>query len=342
VVWRLKPDITVVVPVLDEGTHVGACLDAIAAQDLPLNGIEVLVVDGGSTDNTVRVCEERLGTMRVGAAGVIANRQGTRPANLNAGLAHARGRILCRVDARSRIPRHYLRQCRDLLDSRPDLSVVGGRQRACAPGSGVVHVGIARALNNRWATGLSRYRRAVKSGPSDTVYLGSFRTDQLRRAGGWRADLPINEDFDLNRRLARDGLVWFDATLVVDYVPRDSLRALLQQHVGFGRSKVRYWRLTGDRPRPRQVALLVAPAVATAALSAGIMAAPMPARATIVVAGAALALGVEIFGSDSPRASVGGHVAGVVATTCVAAGWLLGVWGEMPGAMGPSRQAMNG
>jgi hypothetical protein len=161
------------------------------------------------------------------------------------------------------------------------------------------------------------------------VYLGAFRTDQLRRAGGWRTDLPVNEDFDLNRRMSQHGLVWFDASLLVDYVARDSLGALLHQYVEFGRSKVRYWERTGDRPQPRQVALLALPVLAAAVTVAGLAVAPMRARGGAALAVVGLASAIEVFGSDSPRGSFTRHLAGLAATTCVAAGWLTGVWSEM-------------
>jgi glycosyltransferase involved in cell wall biosynthesis len=325
----VRPEVTVVVPVLDEEANVLGCLDAIAAQDLPLDLVELLVVDGGSRDHTVELCRGRLEKAGFHHAEVITSDNGSRPGNLNAGLARAQGRVLCRVDARSRIPRHYLRRCRDVLAARSEVSVVGGRQRACVVDDGVVQVGIARALNNRWATGLSRYRRAADSGRSDTVYLGAFRTEELRAAGGWRADLPVNEDYELNRRMGQWGLVWFDAELVVDYVPRDSLPALLRQYLEFGRSKARYWKATGDRPQPRQLVLLGAPVAAALVFGGALVVAPAPLRAAALIAGAGFAGAVEVLGADSPRGSVRAHLAGLTATSCLAAGWLLGVWGEM-------------
>lgn len=327
------PDVTVVVPVLDEEGTVAGCLDAVAAQDVPLDRVEVLVVDGGSRDRTADVSRTRLDRANFASSSVLHSSDGTRPANLNTGLAHARGRVLCRVDARSRIPRSYLRRCRDVLDARPEVSVVGGRQRACASGDGAVQIGIARALNNRWATGFARYRRGTESGPSDTVYLGAFRTEQLRQTGGWRTDLPVNEDFELNRRMARYGVVWFDSTLVVDYVPRDSLGALLRQYVGFGRSKARYWRTTGDRPQPRQLALLGAPVVSAGVMGIWLAAASPQLCAAALLAVAGLAGAVEVFGADWPHGSLRGHLASATATTCVAAGWLTGVWAEMAASL---------
>lgn len=323
------PGVTVVVPVLDEATTLRDCLDAIAAQDVEMDDVEVLVCDGGSRDGTASVAAEWIAQSGVRHARVVRSDDGSRSGNLNTGLREARGAVLCRVDARSRIPSHYLRRCREVLDGRREVAVVGGRQRTVASPATPVHLGIARALNNRWATGFSAYRRALGSGPSDTVYLGAFRTAELRAAGGWRTGLLVNEDYDLNRRMAHRGLVWFDGSLVVDYVPRSSLGDLLRQYAGFGRAKVRYWMSTGDRPRPRQVAMLSAPLALVAAATAVLVLAPATVRVGTVVAAAFAAAAVEIAGAHAPRAGVRGHVAAVCAVGCIAAGWVCGAWSEM-------------
>lgn len=256
-----SPAISVVVPARNEAADIVRCLEALAAQDLPYDEFEVLVVDGASTDGTAELASHAL--ERLGMSGrVLFNDAATTPSNLNAGLSAARGRILCRVDGRSLVPPEYLRTCRDLLDARPDVAVVGGRQVAMVDeDAGAIQHGIARALNNKYAMGGSRYRRATNAGSSDTVYLGAFRTEQLRDVNGWDERLRTNQDFDLNRRLRHYGLVWFDPALYVGYVPRRTFHALAQQYHRFGRAKVDYWRLTIDPPRPRQAVLVVLPPV---------------------------------------------------------------------------------
>jgi glycosyltransferase involved in cell wall biosynthesis len=51
-VW---PTVTVVVPARNEEQHLGATLEALRGQDYPLDRMEVVVVDNGSTDGTVHV-----------------------------------------------------------------------------------------------------------------------------------------------------------------------------------------------------------------------------------------------------------------------------------------------
>lgn len=319
------PMVSVVVPARNEASDIEACLDCIDAQDYPHDRMEVVIVDGASMDGTAAAAEAALVGHDYAHVAVLPNREATTPSNLNVGLRYATGQIICRVDARTRIEPHYVRECVAVLTEHPEVAVVGGAQRAIPRDASWRSVGIARALNNRYSMGGSAYRRATTSGPSDTVYLGAFRRSDLLAVHGWDERMLSNQDFDLNRRLAADGTVWFDADLQSGYVPRATFRDLWRQYVRFGRAKVIYWRTTGDRPQPRQRALLALPVVGVLVLAlAGVRGRALPVAAV----GAAGLLGIEVIGTDERRGGPRAHVAGVAAMLCVGAGWTVGAWRE--------------
>lgn len=328
----IVPSITVLVPARDEERWITGCLEAIAAQDHPHHLLEVVVVvDAATSDETDQRAKEFLADHDFARAEVVRNAGTTTPANLNAGLALARGDVVCRVDARSRVPPRYVRTCASILASRPEVAVVGGSQVAVPADGTSRSVGIARALNNRWGTGLARYRRGGASGPADTVYLGAFRTADLRAVGGWRRALPTNQDFDLNRRLSRRGIVWFDGSLEVGYVPRPHLAGLWRQYRRFGAAKVRYWRLSGDRPRPRQVGLLAGVPAAAGLVALAAVTGTRRRRAVLGAALVALAASVESLGTRGPRGGLAARAWSAAALGTVGAGWLAGVWGAVAG-----------
>lgn len=319
------PMVTVVIPARNEAGDIAACIDCIAAQDHPHDRMEVVVVDGGSTDGTAAAATAALAGRDFAHVAVLPNREATTPSNLNVGLRYATGEIVVRVDARTRIEPHYVRECATVLTERPDVAVVGGAQRALARDGSWRATGIARALNNRYSMGGSAYRRATTSGPSDTVYLGAFRRAELLEVRGWDERMLSNQDFDLNRRMSERGTVWFDATLQSGYIPRASFGDLWKQYVRFGRAKVIYWRTTGDRPQPRQRALLALPVVGVLVLAlAGVRGRALPLAAV----GAAGLLGLEGLGTDERRSSPFAHVGGLIGMLCVGAGWTVGAWRE--------------
>lgn len=322
------PIVTVAIPAQNEAADIERSLSAVLAQDYPHDCLQVLVVDGGSSDDTVAIARSLLAGNGLADAQVLSNDGGSTPGNLNTALRAASGSILCRVDARSIIPADYVRRCAELLDAHPERVVVGGAQVALARDTTSTALGIARALNNRWGMGLARYRRGAGSGPTDTVYLGAFRTEELRAAGGWDEAFPTNQDFELNRRMGQRGEVWFDSALQVGYLPRARVADLFSQYRRFGAWKVRYWRTTGDPPRPRQLLLLgVGPAV----LAGSVLWWRLPWRARLGALGVAAAgsLAVEARGADEPTGDIGAHLVSVGAMAAVAAGWSVGAWSAL-------------
>ena len=323
------PLVTVLVPARNEADDIARCLEAVAAQDFPLDRIEVVVVDGNSSDATIGTAEAALARHPFARSAVVDNPAGSTPSNLNVGLTHARGRYLCRVDARSVVPTDYVRRCTEVLERRPDVAVVGGSQVAVV-GRGRSGVAIARALNNPLGMGLARYRSGRPSGEADTVYLGCFRTRDLHDVGGWNEAWATNQDFELNRRMARRGVIWFESGLSVGYVPRPTISSLAAQYHRFGRWKVRYWRRTGDRPRPRQVALMVGPVVGSVTGAAAVVSLARTPRRLVALAVAALAGMVAIESrSAGPDATLVVRAASIMASAAVAGGWLSGIGREL-------------
>jgi len=328
------PTVTVLIPARNEEEDIERCLRAVLAQDHPHDRLDVVLVDGGSTDRTVEVASAVLASGDL-AWKILDNPVGTTPSNLNAGLQVAAGELLCRVDARSIVPPDYVRVCSEVLHDQREVVVTGGAQVAVDDGSSM-SVGIARALNNRYSMGGARYRASARSGQTDTVYLGAFRTADLRAAGGWNEALPTNQDFDLSRRLAARGVVWFDSRLSVGYVPRSTLTALWKQYRRFGRAKVRYWRLTGDRPLPRQWLMLAVPPLAASTI--GLVVGSRRTRTAHLLVGAmggvAACFVVEARGTAGPSGALPARLKSAAAMAVVSTAWVTGVASE---ALTPSR-----
>ncbi len=314
--------VTVVVPARNEEADLSAALSSVLQQTVPLDMIEIVVVDGASTDATPVVAKQTLDGTSLRRWAVVTNHEATTPTNLNMGLAWAEGDVIVRVDARSVLPPDYIERTLAVL-ADDGIAVVGGRQLAQPASRGLVCHSIARALNNPFANGGARYRdHRASSGPCDTAYLGVFRTAQLRAADGWAKAFSSNQDFELSRRMGRFGTVWYEADLPVTYQPRQTFRTLFQQYRRFGRWKAIYWQSTGDRPRPRQLVLLAGPAVGIVGAAALTAAAP-PLAAQAAASGVCGLLAVDHLGAeDSGRLAE--RLGSSVAMAVIGVGWWSG------------------
>lgn len=105
-----------VVVAYNEERNIARCLAAISAQ-ADIGRSEVIVVDDGSTDNTVVLAEATFGAFPPGAAVRVirhGNNRG-RGAARATGVAAARGRWVAMVDADIVVPAHWLSYCRSAL-----------------------------------------------------------------------------------------------------------------------------------------------------------------------------------------------------------------------------------
>ncbi|HRP07502.1 MAG TPA: glycosyltransferase family 2 protein [Gemmatimonadales bacterium] len=229
-----EPLATVVVPMRNEEAGIIACLDSILANQVP-GGLELLVLDGESTDGSAALVGEL--AVRDPRVRLLPNPARLQSDAFNIGLREARGKYLVRMDAHTHYESDYIAECVRLLEET-GAENVGGVQRAT--GTTPLSRAIAAAVSSRFAAGDAAYRNATAPGWVDTVYLGSWRTDTLRRLGGMRPGWAVNEDYEMNIRLRQmGGRIYLSPTIRSTYFVRGSLGKLARQYFRYGFWKVR-------------------------------------------------------------------------------------------------------
>jgi len=223
------PFVSVILPVRDEARTIGGALGPLLGGDYPAERLEVLVVDGGSTDGTREVVQAL--AARDARVRLVDNPRGSTPAGLNAGLAAARGEVVVRMDAHAQPAPDYLRACVAAL-ARTGADAVGGP----LVGLGETEFGEAVAL--AWATpfgaGDARFRRGGE-GPVDTVYLGAWRREVFDRVGVFDEALARNQDYELALRIREaGGTVWLDPAIRSTTLTRSTPADLARQYFGYG------------------------------------------------------------------------------------------------------------
>ena len=247
------PRVSVIVPFLNEERHIERCVASIQAQSGLHDGMEIIAVDGGSSDHSRALLEQlQEADSRIQ---VLDNPDRTAAAGLNVGLAKARGEFVLRVDAHSIIAPDYVARCITYLTAHPEIANVGGVLQPV--GETLAGEAIAAALHSPFSMGWSpsRYRR--RPGETDTVYLGAFRRSEIDAVEGYNGTLKANEDYELNIRLRAAGkAIWCDPAIESQTFTRDSMIALAQQYARYGFWKARVLRLHPASALPRH---LVAP-----------------------------------------------------------------------------------
>lgn len=227
------PSVSILLPLRNEGRNIAECLTGLLDNDYPLDKIEILVIDGESSDDTIEIVKSFQDRITIK---VFSNPLRVPYTGLNIGLQNASGELIMRVDARSMIPKNYISTCvRTLLETGADN--VGGVQKQY--GTTPIQKAIALATSHPFGVGNAQFRLGNKSGYVDTVYLGCFRKKLFDTLGEFDADGPvISEDSSLNKRIIDNGgKVYLNKDIVIRYPAKDSFSSLLKQYYIYGGAK---------------------------------------------------------------------------------------------------------
>jgi len=241
------PFVTVVMPVRNEAGYIVRSLVSVLEQNYPVNRMEVIVVDGMSTDAT-RETVERIQTSH-STLRLIDNPGRIAPTGLNLAMAAASGTLIARVDGHCEIAPDYIRRAVHHLQS-DDVDGVGGPIETIGetPTASV----IAAAMSSVFGVGGSPFR-TVKNRTmlTDTIAFPVYTRAIIERAGGYDEELVRNQDDEYNYRLRKLGARLLLASDVRSrYYSRGTVRSLFSQYCQYG-----FWKVRVLQKHPRQMSL---------------------------------------------------------------------------------------
>ena len=194
----MTPEISVIIPALNEQKYIGHVLSGLDRQTF--RDFEAIVVDGGSQDKTRKLARKH--------AKVIVSRKNGAGAARNAGAKQARGRVLLFLDA----------------DTMPSPGLLRAYHGAFSDGGVAASSGPIYPLEKaprrvRWGYKfVSVY--FVKASillhrPSLVGSNFAVRADVFRKAMGFNEQYITYEDWDLSNRLKRYGAIKYTDDAVV-------------------------------------------------------------------------------------------------------------------------------
>jgi len=257
------PAISVILPVLNEESHLEDAVHSILSQDYH-GAIEVILAVGPSHDRTLDIAQSI--SRRDPRVVIVENPSGRTAAGLNLALHTSQSPVVVRVDGHAQIPHNYLSLVVEILNSTGAVNVGGVM---AAVGKTPFEKAVAGAMRSPLGVGASRFHTGGEAGVVDTVYLGAFRREALLAIGGFDERFTRAQDWELNFRLRENGgIVYFDPRLHVTYRPRSTVKALAKQYFEYGR-----WRRVVSRRHAGTINLrYLAPPVALIGFIASVVA----------------------------------------------------------------------
>jgi GT2 family glycosyltransferase len=218
----MLPRVSFIIPVRDDAVRLGRCLESIKRNQYPRELVEMIVVDNGSTDGSIRVARQH---------GAIVLRSNGRVAELrNRGAQAALGGILAFVDSDHEIDDRWIRSAVDVLSSC-DVGAAGAPYTAPPAAT--------------WVQESYDDLRARPAARQDVDWLASGNLAVSRKPfellGGFDQSLEACEDVDLCNRLQQAGLriVAEPALRSMHFGDPATLRALFFGELWRGRDNAR-------------------------------------------------------------------------------------------------------
>lgn len=220
-----RPALSIIIPALNEARSIGVTLETLPSLTAQEGSVEVIVVDGGSTDRTVEIAREK-------GARVITGERG-RGLQMHRGACVARGEAFLFLHADTIAPPRVAEQITEALAR--DEGAVGGN-------FSIRFDGERRAA--RFLTWLYPQLRRLGLCYGDS---GIFvRASAYEQVGGFNP-FPIFEDLDLVRRLKRHGRMLHLPVAVVTSSRRFEGRSFALTFARWAILQALYW--AGVHPR---------------------------------------------------------------------------------------------
>jgi len=221
------PSVSIIVASLNNESTIEECLRSILEQDYPKHLLEILVIDGGSTDLTAKLVENY-------SVKSVSNRLNV-PAAYNWASKEVKSEVLGFIDADAKVEKDWLRRLMEDLDN-PKVAAAGGNIATWNKNQLIPRC-IGYELSNRY----SRLPREVTRLATMNMLL---KKKVLKEIGGFDENLPTQYDTDLGYRItSADYKIVFDPDVLCYHFHRSTLRKYFWQQYKYGQNTWKlYWK----------------------------------------------------------------------------------------------------
>ena len=227
-------DISVIIPTLNDEATIEACLDSVTNQTYPDEAYEVIIVDGGSTDGTLRIAE-------LFDCEIVFENQGTISYAREYGVSLASSKYIAFTDADCVVPTDWLEKLVSKLQSCGDVAGVGGPNVTPTDDTA-----FAKAVGNFFKVFSqvgARYGFTsdsvveVSHNPTCNVI---YKKSVLKEVGGFNEQLVTVDDEEMDYRITEQGYrLLFRPDIAVDHYRRPTWKrfARMAYNYGYGRGQ---------------------------------------------------------------------------------------------------------
>lgn len=215
---------------LNEIGAIDRCINSILNQDYDKSLIEIVVVDGGSTDGSREKVLELSATHS--KIRLFDNPKRKTPISLNVGIKNSGGDVVIILGAHTVIKDDFVSQNIHFMALK-NVKCAGGTQ--INVGDTYTQKAIGYAMGHPFGLASAPYRFVKSEKFVDTVVYAAYKKELFDEVGYFDEELFISEDAELNWRIRQAGhKIFYTPKIISYYYPRNTLKKLIIQLFRYG------------------------------------------------------------------------------------------------------------
>lgn len=235
------PRITIIIPTLNEGSFIEQTLAQLNSQTYPKHLMEVLVIDGGSIDNTCETVYQWREAYKFPVQ-VIYNPKKISSCARNIGINIAQGEYILFIDAHVFIPSHKLVENMARSAIQQQAMILGRAQPLSAPMLNDFQMTVAGVRKSKLGHSTKSFIYSDYEGWVSPLSIGvMYHYTIFKEVGCFDENFDAAEDVEFNFRLEKRGYTaYISPDFKILYYPRKNLSGLVRQMFRYGLGRARF------------------------------------------------------------------------------------------------------
>ena len=235
---------TVIVPAFNEQGRIKKTVDSLLQLNYPKHLLEIILVDDGSTDNTLKEMQEYSGHKQIK---IFAKKNGGKASALNHGIKKSNGEIIISLDADSFVDKNALMRMMGYFNN-PKVMAVTPAMKVFKPISMMQRVQYIEYLMGIFMRKAAAFLHCIHVTPGP---FSAYRKLFFEKYGGYD-ESNLTEDMEMAMRIQANNLIIENAQNAYSYtVAPSKFSALFKQrirwYVGFLNNFWKYRHLMSKR-----------------------------------------------------------------------------------------------
>lgn len=219
----------------NEEKYLPVLLDDIKKQQYPHEFMEIVLVDGNSTDNTKKIMQSfEKNNKDFYSVKVLDNNKRIQASGWNIVIKNFTGDVMARIDAHTRVTPNF--SSKVMEDINEGEMVVGGIRPTIIDKDTAWSRVLLQVENSLFGSSINTSRRSTEKKYVKTMFHAAYRREVFDKVGLFNEDLLRTEDNEFHYRIRKAGYkLCYDPEIVSYQYARSSFIKMIKQKYSNGR-----------------------------------------------------------------------------------------------------------